>query len=258
MNHASTDVNNDGVITDDYDIEYGDSSDPMGLDSSYKRFNAVHRLEMGWFHSANVATNPSGAFTLTSASVVGSTPSAVGLVRLTRPSMSDSYWVSLRTAVGPYDSTLPSGWANVVYIHRWASGNTKLITRLSAGQTYNDLANSVSVYVSSINTTSNTASIVVDVCTLAAPSLAVSPVAMADCGSTTTTGLTLNLTNNNVGCGPVAFTTEMTNLPAAWNVNSFPSCVVISVIIVPDKWPTEITWDVRHLCACVVAALVTH
>ena len=159
MNHASQDLDGNGVV-DATDIEYGDSSDPLGSQSNFKRFNAVHRYEKGWFHAANIGTNLAGAVTLTSASVVGSTPSALGLIRLTRSTMTDSYWISLRTAYGPYDSTLPSDWANVVYVHRWASGNTKMITRLAAGQYFNDIANNMSVTVNSIDTVANTAALV--------------------------------------------------------------------------------------------------
>jgi hypothetical protein len=135
MNHASTDPDNDGVI----DVEYGDESCPMG-GARMVRFNALHRFELDWFNAANMVTNPSGTMTLTSASIVGSAASSVALVRLTRPTLTDNYWVSMRTASGTYDGALPSGWFNVVYLHRWTpyvSAPTLLVALLTAGQYIN-------------------------------------------------------------------------------------------------------------------------
>ena len=57
--------------------------------------------------------------------------------------------------------------------------------------------------------------------------------------------MTLSLTNNNIGCGPASFVTQVSNLPSGWALQNFPSCVAVAVTIVPDKWPGETTWEVR-------------
>ncbi len=84
-------------------------------------------------------------------------------------------------------------------------------------------------------------------CTLVPPSLVVTPVVINDCGSTTTADVTLSLTNNNIGCDPAPFTTSALGFPDSWSVGGFsPSyCAQLEVIISPDKYPDEISWEVR-------------
>jgi hypothetical protein len=97
MNHASTDTNNDGVVNS----EYGDSSDVMG-NGNMVRFNVPHRVEMGWFPSANLKDQLVGTgLSLTSASTIDATGTAatvVGGIRVTKATVVDQFYVSLRTA----------------------------------------------------------------------------------------------------------------------------------------------------------------
>ncbi len=90
MNHASTDTNNDGVI----ESEYGDNGDLMGGTGSFKRFHAIHRLQLGWFSTANVVTDPVGPLSIYSSSIVGSGAYGTALIKLTMPWEATAFWVS--------------------------------------------------------------------------------------------------------------------------------------------------------------------
>ncbi len=248
LQEVALDMNNDGV----QDCEKGDLSDPMGGASAMVRFNAVNRFSVGWLNSGQLLLNPTGLVTLTSSSVVSGSSTSTGLVRLTRSTLTDSFWVSLRTANGAYDNMLTSGWANTVYLHRWDPGAGTLIAlvaRLAAGKYVNFPAHDLSVSVNSIDTAAATASITVSGCAFQAPTVSISDVTRSDCLSILTSPVTMMITNNNIGCVRMPFLIEYAPLPGSWSLvteeaASF-TCVLIVVTIRPDEYPRETTWEVR-------------
>jgi hypothetical protein len=250
LREVGWDVNNDGVL----ECEKGDFSDPMGGASAMVRFNAVNRFGIGWINYAQLVQNPTGLLTLTSASVVSGTSTSTTLVQLTRSTLTDSFWVSLRTANGAYDNMLTSGWANTVYLHRWdpeAGSRITLVARLAAGKYVNFPAHDLSVSVISIDTTMSRTSIRVSGCTFQAPTVTISNVTRSNCLLITTSPVTMTITNNNIGCAKMPFLIEHAPLPLFWYLGTEEAasftCVLIAVTIRPDEFPRETTWEVR-LC----------
>ena len=142
MWHASTDTNNDGAL----DCEYCDTSDFMGYATANLRTqNGPHKVQMGWASGARVVDGSSGG-TFTVSSLALSAAGSPQVVKV-RPNSGDPYYLSLRTAVG-YDQTMPSGttYLNKLNVHRWSgSGNTRFVTALGDGQSFNDATSGISI-----------------------------------------------------------------------------------------------------------------
>jgi hypothetical protein len=242
MNHASLDADNNGVIDAGNSGEYGDYSDPMGNDGNYKRFNTMHRLQLGWFHASNVVTDPTPGtpMSIFSSSLVNSGPFGTALIKLNVPWENDGFYISLRTLLGPYDSSLPSGWGNLVYVHRWATpGNTKLLARLAAGSTFLASSQGFRVTVNAIDTTGHTSSVTISRCAFTAPVLTLTTLPSAlvlplqDCTAPVAVSLSYTLQNLNpvaAECPPMSYTAYTSALPTGWTAGTFayPSTIAVS------------------------------
>jgi hypothetical protein len=136
-----------------------------------------------------------------------------------RPNSGDPYYLSLRTAVG-YDQTMPSGttYLDKLNVHRWSgSGNTRFVTALGDGQSFNDATSGISIQ--QLTRTSDSATFQVStVCAPLAPTATISP-ASQGAGATlpATRSYTVTVTNrDSASCGNSTFALAST-LPNGWS-----------------------------------------
>jgi hypothetical protein len=214
MWHASTDTNNDGTL----DCEYCDTSDFMGYATANLRTqNGPHKVKMGWASGARVVDGSSGGtFTVSSLALAAAGSPQVVKVR---PNSGDPYYLSLRTAIG-YDQTMPSGttYLNKLNVHRWSgSGNTRFVTALGDGQSFNDATSGISIQ--QLSRTSDSATFQVStVCAPLAPTATMSP-ASQGAGATlpATRSYTVTVTNrDSASCSGSTFALAST-LPSGWS-----------------------------------------
>ena len=213
MWHASTDTNNDGTL----DCEYCDTSDFMGYATANLRTqNGPHKVQMGWASGARVVDGSSGG-TFTVSSLALSAAGSPQVVKV-RPNSGDPYYLSLRTAVG-YDQTMPSGstYLNKLNVHRWSgSGNTRFVTALGDGQSFNDATSGISIQ--QLARTSDSATFQVStVCAPLAPTATISPASQgAGVALPATRSYTVTVTNrDSASCSSSTFALASI-LPAGW------------------------------------------
>jgi hypothetical protein len=153
MFHASTDTNDDGRV--DSGAEYGDVTCPMGLASSWRRFNALHRYQVDWipFEAISNVPGSSAPVTLYSSSI--SPPSRVSTQLLRVNRKSTSYFVTLRTTPpdgsSSLDGDMPGTLRDRVYIHRWTGSNTLLVKSLGVGESYDASVGGVKITLLSLS-----------------------------------------------------------------------------------------------------------
>jgi Gametolysin peptidase M11 len=145
MAHAGTDPENDGVMN----VEYGDSSDPMGSSRAMHNFNGAHTHQMGWFNAFTNAVQTvtaSGSYQL---AAIGTTPDGTTpqVLRIFKPNTSEYYYLSYRQATG-FDASLSSTYTQGVNIHRYKGSGyayTYFLQPLSATGLFMDNANGITV-----------------------------------------------------------------------------------------------------------------
>ena len=179
MAHAGTDPENDGRIN----AVYGDQSDPMGSSRAWRRFNAAHAHQLGWFAAlpgALQAVAASGTYTVAEIGAPGSSTTARAL-RISKPDSADYYYVSYREPAG-YDSGLALTYTQGVSIHRYGGSGyaaTSFITSLSDGASFIDAVNGIVITQVLHGAGSATVSITVPAasttCASALPSATLSP-----------------------------------------------------------------------------------
>jgi hypothetical protein len=204
MWHASTDANNDGTL----DCEYCDTSDFMGYATgSMRTLNGAHKVQMGWANGARVVDgSQGGTFTVSSLALAAAGSPQVVKVR---PNSGDPYYLSFRTGAG-YDATMPSAttYLNKLHVHRYnGSGNTRYITALGNGQSYNDAAAGISIQ--QLSSTSDAATFQVStVCAAQAPTVGISPASQGSgTASAATRAYTVTVTNrDSASCTGSSFT----------------------------------------------------
>ncbi len=147
LHHARTDTNNDGST----DSEYGDSSDMMGGSRSWMKFNAPHAEDKGWIDPVNFeirTITPSVSaqnFDLIAMDEEVWDWPGLRAIKVERTTNTD-YYLSYRLAAGEYNN-VGSGYRNRLNIHYGYDGSmaTYFVTTLSAGQTYNDPHNNLTI-----------------------------------------------------------------------------------------------------------------
>jgi hypothetical protein len=98
----------------------------MSAEPGWKRFNAPHRLELGWLTVDHLLTITfPGTVAITSSSVVTRAVPAPAILRVgITADNGDAFYVSLRTAAvtrpASYDTELPAPWVNKVHSPRHA------------------------------------------------------------------------------------------------------------------------------------------
>lgn len=164
--------------------EYGDKTGIMGISNvGLRHLNAAHQNEMGWRSSAmNVLVSESGAYDIAPQSLSEDQAVAPQILRVAKPDTSEYYFVAYRTPVG-FDTNLEWWHHNIITVHRYqgaggAPTNTFLVGELSAGDSFNDPVNSITITHLSQNADYATVQIAVDgapVCSQGAPSVSMSP-----------------------------------------------------------------------------------
>jgi hypothetical protein len=172
---------------------------------------------MGWASGARVVDGSSGG-TFTVSSLALSAAASPQVVKV-RPNSGDPYYLSLRTAVG-YDQTMPSGatYLNKLNVHRWSgSGNTRFVTALGDGQSFNDATSGISIR--HLARTSDSVTFQVStVCAPLAPTATLSPASQgAGAALPATRSYTVTVTNrDSASCSSSTFALAST-LPAGWS-----------------------------------------
>lgn len=145
MGHAGTDPENDGVMN----VEYGDSSDPMGSSRALRNFNGPHMHQLGWFNefpnAVQTITAP-GQYQLSAIGTVpdGTVPQAL---RIFKPNTNEYYYLSYRQAAG-WDASLPATYTQGVNIHRYKGAGsyfTYFLQSLATTGLFMDNANGITV-----------------------------------------------------------------------------------------------------------------
>ena len=205
--HASTDLDNNGVL----DSEYGDISDAMGYCCYQRKFNGVHLDQIGWLN-----TVPGMVTTVTGDGVfdiarLGSDPAVnagAQVIRVERPDTGDYYYLSYRQAAG-LDLAMSSQYTSGVNIHHGLATGRKsfFIDTLTDGELFVDLQLGLTVKQIGKDANSVTVDISFDKCTPSAPLLAVgpSPLVVSN-NSPFKPGFGVSVTNNDSAlCGPSSF-----------------------------------------------------
>ena len=211
MWHASTDTNNDGTL----DCEYCDTSSFMGYATgSLRTLNAPHKTQMGWTSGARLVDgSQGGTFTVSSLALA-----ATGMPQVirVRPSSGDPYYLSFRTRTG-YDAPLDAAYYNKLSVHRYSgSGNSRFITALTNGQSFNDSASGVTIQQISSTVDSATFS-VSTTCVTQAPGVSISPASQGAGTTPVTRSYTVTVTNRDgTACGSSTFALAGT-LPSGWS-----------------------------------------
>lgn len=145
MMHASRDTDNNGTN----DSEYGDWSDMMGNDYSWRTFNAAHKIQMNWFapyptHVQEVTAN--GIYTLYPLEKDPSTFNGLQVIKIKKKDTGEWYFLSYRDHTG-YDLNLSSSYANKLNITRHLYGwqNTMFIKALDSSIHFIDSKNNIIV-----------------------------------------------------------------------------------------------------------------
>ena len=204
MAHAGTDPENDGVMN----VEYGDSSDPMGSSRAVHNFNGPHTHQMGWFNAfpdAVQTVTASGSYQL---AAIGTTPDGTlpQALRIFKPNTSEYYYLSYRQATG-FDTSLSSTYTQGVNIHRYKGTGyayTYFLQSLSTTGLFMDNANGITV--APVTNGSGTATVQVTFgCAANQPALALTPSSVwVKSGSSVS--LSAQVTNrDSAGCAGTTF-----------------------------------------------------
>lgn len=230
--HASTDVDNDGVLDatcphlgGGFNGDYCDDSDFMGISRAKLRTqNGPHKAQLGWVTGAGLVDGTAGGtFTINALETAGATLPQV--VKLT-PATGLPYYLSYRVKTG-YDTTeLPTVsdhlYADRLNIHRYNGSNTYFIKTLGAGESFTGSGFTVTVNsrdASSINLTVGTST----VCNRLAPTAALSPSSQSTGTLPATKSYTLTVTNrDSASCGSTVFNLA-SSVPAGWTGGLTPT-----------------------------------
>jgi hypothetical protein len=204
MAHAGTDPENDGVMN----VEYGDSSDPMGSSRALRSFNSPHLHQMGWlnaFPNAVQTVTTSGSYQL---GAIGTTPDGTlpQALRIFKPNTNEYYYLSYRQATG-WDATLASTYTQGVNIHRYKGTGyayTYFLQSLATTGQFMDTANGI--IVSSVTAGSGSATVQVTFgCAANQPAVSLTP-SSAWVKSGSSVSLSAQVTNrDSVGCAGTTF-----------------------------------------------------
>ena len=194
--------------------DQGDASCFMGS-ASPKGLNAPHREQLGWMPSSQIVTaSGSQTYNLAPLELAPATVQAPQIVKIRKQDANEFYYVSYRAPIGldagPYGPPLwlglPPSYSDRVHIHRYigsGSSPTVFIAALSAGQSYADLLNGISITADSIS--SNIAGVTISVEGVEfAPDLNVTPASQSALAGQFRT-YSVQLTNQDTTADPSTF-----------------------------------------------------
>ncbi len=157
--HAKTDTNNDSVT----DSEYGDGSDMMGSSRSWMKFNAPHAEDKGWIDPIDYeirTITPSVSaqnFDLIAMDEEAWDWPGLRAIKVERTTNTD-YYISYRLAAGEYNN-VNSSYRNRLNVHYGYDGSTStyFVTTITAGNTWTETHNNLSITATGAVTISGTA-----------------------------------------------------------------------------------------------------
>lgn len=223
MNHAST-------LTS----EYGDGSDPMGMEVlGLRQHNAPHQEQMGWRPGSQFrAVSSSGFYDVAPLQLTAAQASAAQALVIPKPDTGDQYFVSYRAPIG-FDASLSSGLLSRLHVHRYArnGGRTIYVTGLLVGETFTDSANSISITHVSRSTSYSTVEVRMGSgngqCTRSTPAVAVSPSSQsAPAGSARS--YTVSVSNRDSAACPATSFAMSGSVPAGWSVAASPALLSLA------------------------------
>jgi hypothetical protein len=197
--------------------EYGDGSDPMG-GARNVRNNAANQVMAGWLPTGSVIDVFSGGSYAVSALDPANATSAQ-VLRLVKPDTNESYYVSLRQAIG-LDAGLPSTTLNTLSIHR-ATGTlpakTYLLQNLAVGQTFTDATNGIQVTHQGLAGNVSTVGVTFSggTCARSAPTITLNPTSTSSAPGTARSLSVTVKNNNSAACGTSGFAMTQ-SLPAGF------------------------------------------
>lgn len=253
FNHASTDVNNDGVK----DIEYGDISCPMGSEParrSFKRFHVMHRVEASWLSSSAIVDVYGAVLPYMELHTASNNPwwtSDKVLIHVHRGAA--NFYLSYRTLEAPdsvhYDRNLTAAYHNHVFVHRFAYGaNTVLQARVAVGESYLNAPLGFAMTFVSEDPDTQVARVALYVCrsTTPYPAAPASVDVSGACSTSVVSGvLPLQIVNPSIDCGNVSVLVTVSGL-GDWAVNGWSTCASLNVTVVPDVYPNETSWKIQR------------
>ncbi|MFO1434003.1 MAG: hypothetical protein U1F76_28580 [Candidatus Competibacteraceae bacterium] len=182
LNHAGTDLDNNGVI-DSLD----DLSDPMSLSFApgWRSFNGPHVHQMGWYaqyFNSIVSVAQSGTYILAALdpNAMNSSPGLPRMLKLAKPGTEDYYYLSYRRPTG-YDTDLLETYTQGVNIN-WYRGHGNSATALVGTLTDGNAAmltdtsgGSIQVTQTGHSSDHDQVTVNVSLCTSVPPSVTLSP-----------------------------------------------------------------------------------
>jgi hypothetical protein len=146
-------------------LEYGDFSCAMGYCCSTRCYNAPQAVKLGWmtpiatFSSSNLAAGQSVTLNLPSM-----TRSSNGVIRIALNwGSGQNYWLQYKLKE-KYDSSILTGWTNVVGIKKWNKTTSEKISHLAnlaVSQAWTDPSGDVTIHVNALDATKGIASVTV-------------------------------------------------------------------------------------------------
>ena len=230
-------------------VEYGDPMDTMGTaQTASPDYNAFQKERLGWLNygaSPSIQTvTSSGTYTISPYELAGTGPNALKVLQSTNSTTGAKTWYYLeaRQATG-FDAFLSSTFSYTqnettgVLFHLGTDGDgnssnlldmtpaTRTVTgwldmSLAVGQSYQDSAAGVSFTTTAVDSTGATVQIAMNngpVCTLANPSIGVSPSQSQSVTSGTAVSFALTVTDNDSSSCPPATFNLAGILPGGWS-----------------------------------------
>ena len=233
--------------------EYGDGSDPMG-GARNVRNNAANQVMAGWIPTGGLLDVTSGgSFAIAPTGPEAGTQPQV--LRLPKADSNEKYYVSHRAAQG-LDAGLSTAYLGNVLVHK-ATGTlpakTTLLATLTAGQSYADAANAITITNQGVAGGVATVGVAMaggttPGCTRATPSVSLNPASRSvAAGSATTFSATVG-NRNSSACGSATFNLASA-LPSGFSGSVSPASVSLGA-----GASSTVTWTVASPAAAVPAS----
>ena len=232
LNHASTDYNNDGIIDDNG--ETSDYGSPMGNSIFIQSFSGIDKIILKWFPTNRILIHNSKdetIFYIKSISEDYINDNDTYIIKIDIDT-DIPYYLTFRTNTS-YDVNLYDDWKNAIYIHRNPDIETKTQTQtllikklnLDFNNDFRDSKNNI--YIKFLNYDEETAYIYFSKCKNLEPNIFWSPD-------------NIYIQNTNINCIPTKFNFRVSQM-------SVPNCNNITIRIIPDNYPDEISFELYDL-----------
>lgn len=228
-------------------FEYGDSSCVMGFAFGWTLFNMAQRYILGWISEDRVIVEP----TSTSLSPAGS---AEGVIVAKFNDLYVSYRSRDGNIEGSYENNLADAHNGIVQLHSGVFGsNTVVLANLEVGGAYE----SFDVYIYFNGVVDGKADIIFQ-CGYILPSIVVTPKweTINDiCDGSVAINYQLTIVDNNEGCPPYETELFIDKIYSDFlSVSGFGECNTLTVAVIGDMWPEDISWTLVDAIDIVVAS----